>query len=75
MYGPSCTDSTMRAVAAAAYRPSRLAGRSTRPPTTTGRTSAAGEHHTELTMVVAAMTGMVSSRPARAIRSEPSPRK
>lgn len=31
VYGPSCTDSTISAVAAAAYRPSRLAGRSSRP--------------------------------------------
>lgn len=75
VYGPSFTDSTISAVAAAAYRPSRLAGRSSRPPATIGRTSAAGEHQTEFISVVAAITGMVSSRPASAIQSEPSPRK
>lgn len=75
VYGPSWTDSTISAVAAAAYRPSRLAGRSSRPPATIGRTRAAGAHHTEFIIVVAAMTGIVSSSPARAIQSEPSPRK
>ncbi len=75
VYGPSCTDSTISAVAAAAYRPSRLAGRSSRPPATIGRTSAAGEHHTEFMSVTAAITGTVMSRPASATQSEPSPRK
>ncbi len=75
VYGPSFTDSTISAVAAAAYRPSRLAGRRRRPPVTIGRTSAAGEHHTELARVVAAMIGIVMSRPTSAIQSEPSPRK
>lgn len=75
VYGPSCTDSTMRAVAAAAYRPSRLDGRSSSPPATIGRTRAAGEHHTELASVVTAISGTVSSRNASAIQSEPSPRK
>jgi hypothetical protein len=55
VYGPSFTDSTISAVAAAAYRPSRLAGRRRRPPATIGRTSRAGEHHTELARVMPAM--------------------
>ncbi|GAA3234480.1 hypothetical protein GCM10020256_51510 [Streptomyces thermocoprophilus] len=75
VYGPSRTDSTMRAVAAAAYRPSRLAGRSSRPPATMGRTRAAGETHTGSTRVRLAMSGMVRKSPARATQSEPSPRK
>ncbi len=75
VYGPSCTASTISAVAAAAYSPSRLAGRSSRPPATTGTHSAAGEHHTELASVPAAISGTVSSSPASAIQSEPSPRK
>lgn len=38
-------------------------------------TSAAGEHQTLLTMVKKVITGMVTSRPASAIQSEPSPLK
>lgn len=75
VYGPSFTDSTISAVAAAAYSPSRLDGRSSSPPATIGRTSSAGEHHTEFMSVRQAITGMVSSRPASATQSEPSPRK
>lgn len=75
VYGPSFTDSTIRPVAAAAYRPSRLAGRSSRPPATIGRTSAFGEHHTGLARVMATITGIVISSPASATQSEPSPRK
>lgn len=41
VYGPSCTASTISAVAAAAYSPSRLAGRSRRPPATIGMHKAA----------------------------------
>lgn len=74
-YGPSLTDSTMSAAAAAAYRPRRLAGRSSSPPATMGRTSAVGEHQTELRRVPQAMTGTMRSRPTIATQSEPSPRK
>ncbi len=75
VYGPSRTDSTISALAPAAYRPSRLAGRSSRPPAMIGSTSVAGEHHTESTRVMAMRRGMASSRPTNAIQSEPSPRK
>ncbi len=75
VYGPSCTDSTISAVAAAAYRPSRLAGRSSRPPATIGRTSAAGENHTEFASVAAAISGNGQEQagqgdPVRAVAAE-----
>lgn len=74
-YGPSTTASMIKAAAAAAYRPSRLAGRRRRPPATIGSTSAAGETQTGITIVPQVNAGMVSSSPASAIQSEPSPRK
>ncbi len=40
-----------------------------------GRARAAGSIQTGLTTVAKVMAGIVSSRPARAIQSEPSPRK
>ena len=75
MYGPRTADSTMSAVAAAAYRASRLAGRSSSPPATIGRTRAEGAHQSGVAMVPQAMAGTARSSRARASRSEPSPRK
>ena len=75
VYGPSINASTIRAAAAAAYSPSRLAGRSSSPPATIGRTRAAGAHQTGSRIVPQAIAGTVSSSPTSAIQSEPSPRK
>ena len=70
--GRARADSTIRAVAAAAYRPSRLAGRSSRPPATIGRTSAAGETPDRASRCVPQAiggNGQQQHRPARASRS------
>lgn len=74
-YGPRTSDSTIRAVAATAYRLSRLEGRSSSPPATMGRTSAEGANQTGIAMVAKAIPGTVSVSPTSAIQSEPSPRK